>query len=169
MTLEIEAFNSDPNVILLKRWTTNCLRSQIANYKAATMFSRRNYWLGIPSAIFSAIVGTSVFAALGSESVDQEIQILIGIISVSAAVLAALQTFLRWGELAAKCRSTAAEYGAVKRQIDQMLSAKATGEKLDEETISVLRKQMDTLSRDAPVLPENIWDLARTEIPLAKK
>ena len=64
-------FDSDPNVVLLRHWLTNSRRSQIANYEAAALFLRRNYWLGIPTIILSAIVGTSVFATLESNVVGK--------------------------------------------------------------------------------------------------
>nr|CAP47564.1 putative integron gene cassette protein [uncultured bacterium] len=156
----------DPRVQLLQRWLTNARRSQIANYEAANMYSRRNYGLGIPAVLFSAVVGTSVFAALGS-SVSPEIQITVGIVSVIAAVLGALQTFLRWGELSSQCRSTAAEYGAIKREIGQIISFDESGGDIEEQSLSSIREKMDTLARDAPELPDHIWKRARVKVPLA--
>ena len=156
----------DPSVQLLQRWLTNARRSQIANYEAANMYSRRNYALGIPAVLFSAVVGTSVFAALGS-SVRPGIQITVGIVSVLAAVLGALQTFLRWGERSSQCRSTAAEYGAIKREISQIISSHDSGRDFEDRAITSIREKMDTLARDAPELPDRIWKRARVNVPLA--
>jgi hypothetical protein len=155
-----------PQTELLLRWLTNCRRSQIANYTAAKNYLRGNYYLGVPAVLFSAIVGTSVFAALGT-SVEKPLQILVGIVSVLAAVLGALQTFLRWGELASKCRATAAEYGGIKRQIEQLLVSAHSGTTIADDAVSHIREQMDTLARDAPDLPAKIWDEARRVVPYA--
>ena len=160
--------NSNPNerkIVLLARWQRNCQRSSIGNYDAANIYTRRNYFLGIPAALLSAIVGTSVFAALGKQ-VDTKIQITVGGISVLAAVLGSLQTFLKWGELASKHRAAAAEYNALKRFIDQILARQSNEDPIDETEMDKIRIQMDTLARDTPELPAKIWADARKKIPL---
>jgi hypothetical protein len=150
---------------LLSSWRMGALRSQIGNYHAANYFSALNYWLGIPAVVFAAVVGTSVFAALG-RTVDSTTQILIGMTSVLAAVLAALQTFLGLGDRAAKHRATAAAYGALKRSIDQQLSMQ-NDEAVDisESTVTAFRKRMDALAKEAPELPEKHWNRAVWKVP----
>jgi hypothetical protein len=160
---------NDPRAQLLLRWLRNCLRAQIGNYEAAGLFTRRNYLLGVPAVLLSAAVGTSVFAALGSKNVDPLIQMAVGGISVLAAVLSALQTFFRWGELASKHRAAAAEYGAVKREIDELLARYAAGADVLDEDVTRVRERMDTLSRDVPELPESTWRRARVSIRLARE
>lgn len=152
----------EPTQELLMRWRRNCLRSQIANYKAANQFTKRNYFLGIPSILFSTFVGTSVFATLQQEKLNMYFQISLGLVSVGAALLASLQTFFKWGELAAKFKSAGVEYGALKRDIDALL---ALEKPIEESTITPIRLKMDTLSRDAPELPEKIWCQVRNELP----
>lgn len=146
-------------VLLL--WQRNCKRSQIANYSAAARYLKRNYWLGIPTVVFSTIVGTSVFAALGEDSIKPGIQIAVGMISILSAVFAALQTFFKWGELAAKCQSTASSYGAVKRLITQLIAGGR--EHITEDSVSGIRQQMDMLAREGPELPQDIWQRVRAE------
>jgi hypothetical protein len=165
-----EAASFDPDSEnMLVRWTTNCKRSQIANYEAAAHYSKRNKCLGIPTVICSSIVGAGIFSNVGNSNADQGVQILVGFISIFAATLAALQTFLQFGDNAAKCRVAAAEYGALKREIDQLLVAcRSQRLQLDENTVSQIRSKMDTLSRDSPSIPEDIWERARTIVPLAK-
>ena len=82
---------------------------------------------------------------------------LLFVLAVAAALLSALQTFLGYGDLASRTRATAAEYGSIRREIDQML---ATGGEFDADAVSVLRQRMDTLAREAPVIPDRIWDYA---------
>ncbi|MEM8562996.1 MAG: DUF4231 domain-containing protein, partial [Pseudomonadota bacterium] len=149
---------------LLARWQRNCLRSQIANYEAANVFTKRNYWLGIPTIVLTTAVGTGIFASLQDENVSTWLKIVLGMISMLAAVLAALQTFFKWGELAAKFQAAGSEYGALKRELDQYL---ATGEPLTEDTVTSIRERMDTLSRDAPECPKKVWESARRKIPTA--
>lgn len=156
---------TDSPILLLKHWRTNCSRSQIANYKAGNLASQWNYLLGVPTVILSATVGTSVFAALGNK-VDASVQIAVGAISVLAAALAALQTFLKFGERSQKFKSTAAEYGAVKRQIDQLLS---NPNEINPSVLDRVRERMDTLAKEGPEIPQRIWSHAMVVRPTAGK
>jgi hypothetical protein len=161
---------SDPRAQLLLRWLRNCLRAQIGNYEAAGLFTRRNYWLGVPAVLLSAAVGTSVFAALGKNVENYPlIQMAVGAIAVLAAVLSALQTFFRWGDVASKHRAAAAEYGALKREIDELLARYAAGADVLDEDVTRVRERMDTLSRDVPELPESTWRKARASIRPARE
>lgn len=157
-------FEKRPLVAMLHLWQTNCRRSQIANYKAMSHFGRRNYFFGVPTVALSAFVGTSVFASLNAGS-EVQYPIVIGAMSVLASVLAALHTFFRWGELAAKSKAAAAEYGILKREIDQILANAATGEEIGDDSVTGIRKNMDAISRSAPDLPNKIWTAATKEIP----
>lgn len=157
--------NINDSKILLERWRTNCLRSQIANYRAASKYSRKNYYLGIPTIILAAAVGTSVFATIGSNVESTIIKLIVGGVSVLASVLAALQTFLKWGELASKHRTTAAEYGSIKRQLDQALAMDPNGNSVQDSQLTEIRTQMDTLSRETPEVPESIWVAVRKKFP----
>lgn len=153
---------------LLVRWQTNCQRSAVANYDAANVSARKNYLLGVPAILFSAIVGTSVFAALVENEVSPVIQVFVGLVSMLAAVLSALQTFFNWGEVSSKHQAAAAEYNALKRRIDQILVFSQDGQAINEEEFDRIRSQMDTLARDTPTLPASIWARARRNIPIAR-
>ena len=158
---------SNDNLEMLARWRTNCRRSQVANYESANRCSNRNYFLGIPTVVLSAIVATGVFASLG-QKVELYIQIGVGLVGVVAAVLSSLQTFLKLDELAAKHRSIAAEYGAIKRHLDQEISRLRTGQEVSQQTINNIRERMDALSREGPVVPRVVWRKARAAIPTAE-
>jgi hypothetical protein len=95
-------------------------RKELAHYRAAEGDDRRNQWIGWPSVITSTIVATSIFAAL-NQSTEARTKIAAGFVAVVAAVLAALQTFLGYGERAEKHRLAGARYGKVRRQLDGLL------------------------------------------------
>src|SRR5207248_3345936 len=57
---------------------------------------------------------------------DPRLQITTGIASVVAAVLAALQTFLGLSDRAEKHRLAGAKYGALGRQLEELLSTAQT-------------------------------------------
>src|SRR4051812_10822647 len=84
---------------VLVDWRHRARDAQYAHHLAADRFERLNYRLGIPAVVFSTVVGTAVFATLQKE-VDLRIKISVGLISVAAAILTALQTFMRFSERA---------------------------------------------------------------------
>src|SRR6202012_1161862 len=94
-----------------------CRSNQLQHYKAASHCDHVSYILGIPAVILSTVVGTTVFASL-QKQVSFKIQLFVGAVSVFAAILAALQTFLRHSERAEKHRSAAASYGGLRKQIE---------------------------------------------------
>src|SRR5690242_1384040 len=99
-------------VDLLREWTARAAASADAHYALCTRLSRSNIRFGVPVVVLTTFVGTSVFAAL-QHHVNTEVKILIGMVSVLAAVLASLQTVLRFGERAEKHRTAAEAWAAL--------------------------------------------------------
>jgi hypothetical protein len=145
---------------LLTRWYKRLRESQFSHYEAAKLLERRNLWFGIPVVVLSTVVGTSIFATLNATvekaTADIAFRIVIGMISVAAAVLAGLQTFLRFAERADKHRSIGAQAGALRREIEQLLAVGGT-EHLEADTLDNVRKEIDKLFADAPSVPELVW------------
>jgi hypothetical protein len=156
---------AEPTRALLARWRRNCLRSQIAHYKAAASNTGRHFILGAPCIGLSAIVGTSVFAALGKQ-VSTTPQIIVGSISVLAAVLAALQTFLQFNDKASKHRNTATVYGSIKREIDELLTLTGGEHPLNPECVRLVRQKMDTAASQAPPISESLWRSVHLVVPV---
>ena len=83
---------------LLAKWHRRCEESQYGHYTAELVFNKLNYLLGIPVVCLSALAGTSAFASLQADTTSEVIQIATGLVSMAAAILASLQTFLRFSE-----------------------------------------------------------------------
>jgi hypothetical protein len=143
---------------LLVRWLKRLRESQFAHNEAAKKFDRCRYFIGIPASILSTIVGTSVFASLG-KTVDPYMQIVVGLISVLAAVLSALQTLLRYSERAEMHRSSAVRYGCIRRRVEEVLATKNNDHELNTD-IDPIRKEIDDLAKDSPNFSDKIWDKA---------
>ena len=139
---------------LLQDWYRRAREAQFALYEAAKPLSRANYNLGIPVALLSAFVGTSIFATLQKDQADTRLRILIGIISVLAAVLASLQTFLRLSERAEKHRAAAVRYGALRRELE---AAIAKGGPYEDKLVAGVREKLDSISSDSPEIPARVW------------
>jgi hypothetical protein len=143
---------SNPEALLL-RWLKRSREASFAHYTAEARYSKFHYVIGIPAATLAAIVGTSVFASLDT-AVDTRTKIVIGMISIIAAILTGVQTFLRYSERAERHRKTAVDYGSIRREIEQVLVYPNT---VSTETVAAIRKRLDETAEIAPNVPRSIW------------
>jgi hypothetical protein len=123
------------DIRLLQTWLKRTRESQIGHYAAAEKNSVRHLYIGIPAAIFSAVVGTAVFSALGSsQELDIRLRFLVAAISIVTAILTGCQTFLRFSEKSDAHRAAAAKFAELRRFIEQSLSfpASITSTRADE-------------------------------------
>lgn len=131
-------------------------RAQIGHADAATAYAARAKWLGIPVVVLSALVGTSVFATLTKQA-PLWLQILTGMVSVTAAVLAAVQTFLRSGDVAGEHRAASRDFGALRRHIAQVGAVGCTPREDLMHSIDDIRRRYDEVSAASPNIPRSIW------------
>jgi hypothetical protein len=95
--------------------------------------------------------------------VDLSLRILIGVVSVLAAVLASLQTFLRLAERAEKHRAAAEEWSSIRREIAEMLALHpdylaTRGDPKD--YLDRLRRRMDRVAAQSPEMGDRAWSRA---------
>lgn len=148
----------------LQHWSLNAKRAQKMNYASAEYYSRRHLLLGIVATILTTIVGTSVFLTLET-NVAIGWKIATGLLSITAAVLASLQTFLQYGEKAGAHTATAAEYGAVKRQLEQSLIMARAGNVNIDAILTPIREKMDRLAQQGPQPPECVYKKSMAVMP----
>jgi hypothetical protein len=91
---------------LLREWRRRLRWNCAIHYEAAKPLLRGNVLLGIPVVIFTTLAGLTVFASIGT-SLYPWWKVAVGIVSIAAAALASLQTFLKLAERAETHRSTA--------------------------------------------------------------
>ncbi|MGH8564184.1 MAG: SLATT domain-containing protein [Gammaproteobacteria bacterium] len=113
---------------LLSDWYRRVRRAQIAYTRSAARFERLHYYLGLPTVVLSAFVATSIFTT------NLTLKSIALLASVIAAILAGLQTFLRFSERAERLRVVGAEYGSLRREIEQKLNFPPKGEELEKYT-----------------------------------
>jgi hypothetical protein len=101
-------------------------------------------------------VGTTVFATL-QKQVNLWVQLAVGAVSVLAAVLAALQTFLRYSERAEKHRATAAAYAAVRHRLEETTNIPVAVRGPLKKFLDEIEGQMGSLAQSAPNVPESVW------------
>jgi multisubunit Na+/H+ antiporter MnhF subunit len=146
---------------VLRDWYRRARESQFAHYAAASRYAMLARLLGIPSVVLSAAAGTALFASLQKETASFDLRLVLGLVSVLAGVLAALQTFLGFGERADRHRTAASAYGAVRRDIEQHRALPPQTAESVEALLSRLRGRLDAIAEKAPDVPERTWNTAR--------
>jgi hypothetical protein len=140
---------------LLTGWLIHSHKARDRHDLASRTYAKGQVALGIPSLIVSTVVGTSVFSALSSKEVPP---LWVGLLSILAAVLAALQTFLDFGGRSDKHRNAAVKYKSSIRMVEQALVKLKQGGAFDDEQLETIRTTLDTLEDAAPVVMPKIHD-----------
>ena len=142
---------------LLCDWHNRAAAASDAHYRLANRCRRRNVALGVPVVVFSTIVGTSLFATLNDANVSSRARLVIGAVSVAAAVLAALQTFLRFAERAERHVVAADWYAAVRRGTAEALALPPPAREPPAVHLPKVRKEMSRVGQQAPEIPAAMW------------
>ncbi|MBK8019169.1 MAG: DUF4231 domain-containing protein [Betaproteobacteria bacterium] len=130
------------------------------HYKAAQRFSSLNFVFGLPTVVFATIVGTSVFATLQS-SPDLWWKIAVSAMSIAAAILSGLQSFLGYNEKAEKHRAAGSKYNAIGRELELWLAQAQE----DLTRLEAIRQRIDSLAKESPHIPASV----NSNLPDAEK
>ena len=141
-------------VQLLENWHKRVYAAQSAHYATSDLFRALNYVIGIPAVVFSSIVGTAIFAGLQHDSPKATV---VACVSIVAAVLAGLQTFLRFPERAAHHATAADWYSAIRRDIEETLHLPVESRGKAKDCLDRIRKEMNRVAQDAPELNVRLW------------
>lgn len=147
------AWNADVEA-LLEDWRRRVYAAQSAHYASADRFRMLNYVVGVPAVIFSSVVGTALFAGLEKDSPRTW---LIASTSILAAVLGALQTFLRFAERATLHATAADWYSAIRRDIEEILHLPVEDRGTPKDCLDEVRKEMNRAAQDSPELSARQW------------
>jgi hypothetical protein len=142
---------------LISDWRAQACSNQDLHARAAKHYRKMHYWLGIPVVVISSAVGSVAFASLHEQGNDR-IRLAAGIISMVAAILASLQTFLGFGERAEKHRAVGIGYERVRQEIEEIQGLPVHLRGNVKERLDVLREKMDALADDSPEVPRALSD-----------
>lgn len=140
---------------LISLWHRRNQHVQHAHYECARRFHRWHLWLGLPAIAVSTVVGTAVFASI-SQQPNPLVQLAAGLLSVTAAVLSGLQTFLKYPELAEKHRLAAAKFANLTHRIELLASRQAESEADIFAELKSIEEVWNKLREESPTLPSRI-------------
>ncbi|MDF7799905.1 RNA pyrophosphohydrolase [Pontiellaceae bacterium B1224] len=147
---------------LLKKWRSNLKDSQIAHYRTAEKFKRLNYYLGIPVIAFSVFVSSNMFSELQSDQSSTRVEVGIGLVGVLAAILASIQTFLRFPERAEIHRSMGVKFSLLKKDVDKFLALHAEDNSGVDEGIEEIKSKWDEIVTEAPTVSNKLWSKVKS-------
>ena len=148
---------TEPERALLAEWEADIRVICHGHYHAATKLDRMSYWIGIPTIILASAVGSSAFASV-SERLSQWPGIAGGTASLAAAGLAAAPLFLRHPERAERHRATAARFGTLLREIEQVQVLPPSDSAALNTWCKDFRERRDEIARDTAAVPHRIWN-----------
>src|SRR5687767_7886895 len=148
---------TDEAEALLREWGDRAAAAKRCHYELVETYRRRHTRLGIPVVVISSLVGTSLFATLGEPEVSQVLRLTAGLVSVVAAVLAGVQTFLRYSELAERHMIAADWYAACQRRVEQVLAIPAEDRTEPAKTLDEVRKELARIGQHSPEIGEKRW------------
>ena len=143
---------------LLTDWTQHLRISRATHYETAKKLSNTNILIGISAIVLSAIVGTSILATV-QETINTNLKIVAGLISVFAAVLGGMQTLLRLEDRAEKHRACGARYSALIREIEEVLAFYQKG-RIPVDRVKNIREQYDKVTLEAPSTSQRVYEKA---------
>jgi hypothetical protein len=147
---------------LLLKWIRRARESQASHYDMADRLNRRGRWLGVSVIGITSLIGTSAFLSLVTTAVSSALRLIVGMTSVVAAVLAALQTFLRYAERAEQHRAAGARYGAVRRKLEAIYAGDADAR--NGHYLRSVRDELDRIAEDVPNVPFAVFRRAQEDL-----
>lgn len=141
---------------VLKEWHERLTTLHRAHKRAAAIYERQSRLLGLSTTVLSAVVGTTIFTTL-QETPTIAVRAIVGLISVAAAVVAAVQTFLKLPDLAQRHNSAARQFGDLRRRVERLQATGGHGEDLGQ-ILAKLDDDWFTLSETAPVIEQALHD-----------
>ena len=150
---------------LLRKWNRQIIKRSRAHLEVSRVFNRRNYQLGIPTVILSAVTATGGIATFencdpndpNSKCVVFEwLRLAFGVLAIFSGILASLHTFLNYQKRAEKHKTAANKYEAMYREIDTLILAPPSMRGDPVIKLQTIKTQYDNIVERFPSLPHDI-------------
>src|SRR6266550_1479232 len=124
--------------------------------------------LGVPIIVLTTVVGTSVFASLQNAKVPTTVRVVVGSISIIAAVLSSLQTFLRYGMRSEGHRIATIRYETLRRDISELLALPRQARPDPVRQLDSVRQRLDRYAKESPTIDERPWAKLERQFHLSR-
>jgi hypothetical protein len=147
---------------LLKSWRDDLGHMMRTQYLLSAKIRLLNYILGIPTIIIAMLVASYIFFTI-NQDVGFWVKMLFGLLSLLMAILASLQTFLKYSVQAENHRNASARYQALYKGIDQLIVIPPKDEASLGEWCDKLRERWDELNLEAPSIARKFKEESASE------
>lgn len=151
---------------LLKAWRDELGSMMPMHYALSAKIRLMNYVLGVPIIIIAMLVASYIFFTINQETAFW-VKMLFGLLTLLIAILASLQTFLKYSEQAGNHRNASVRYQALFNGIDQLLVIPPKDDAALGEWCDKLRERWDALNLEAPSIARRFKPEAGTETELS--
>lgn len=144
-----------------KRVEEDSLYSAKGHFVAANFWTNFRLWIGVPTAILSAIAGASALSQFDNHNV------IAGILAITVTALTAVTTFLNPNEKANSHQSAGNKYNSLRNKARIFFEIDSCGESANQELIKrakELTKKRDELNQNSPQIPRWAYKKARKGI-----
>ena len=148
---------------VIATWYRRARESQLSHYKVAALYTTRSRMLGVATVILSALTGSTLFATLHESAANPMVRLVLGLFSMAAAAMAALQTSLGYSERANQHRAAGALYGSIRREMECYQAFPPTAQDEVVVILDALRTRLDEASNTAPDVPRRLWQQVKNE------
>jgi hypothetical protein len=142
---------------LYESWHRRSAAAETGHRRMSERMRRRYVLLGIPIVILTTVVGTSVFASLQHDTVSTPLRILVGSLSILAAVMSSLQAFLRYGTRAEGHRIATIRYETLRRDMSETLAIPRASRPDTVRELDSVRQRLDRYAKESPIVDERLW------------
>jgi hypothetical protein len=154
---------------LLETWRQRAQKVQRAHYRSASRLESLNLWLGIPVIVLNTMIGGGIFAILEEQlNIQAVMKIVVATLSITAAILVSLQTFLRPAERAERHRQFAYQFGEMQREIERYQSFGLPTSQDPSAFFEAIDNRWNELVKDSPLALESAWREAENLRQLGK-
>jgi len=135
----------------LDKWDNQVNRAQTAHYAEASRLQGWHFTIGITIMVLSTALLAVTFTDL-----RRPWSVVLAVTNLSVAVLAGLQTFVRFAQRAEQHRSAAVRFGALRRELEHYRQQQASGA-AGEQALTAFRQKWDQLSEQSPQVSSRLW------------
>ena len=144
---------------LLQGWLLHAHKGRDRHDEASRRLNRNRTALGIGTIVFSALAGlSSVVVEPLPSSWRPWVSLSISICGFTAALLASIQTFLRYEERIEQHHLAGARYKNTIRALEQVMIAPHSESLVTHQWLDDFRRSLDKLDSESPVVPRKVYD-----------
>lgn len=148
----------------LDQWLNGIRISHISHHHAASHNTKMHKAFGIPVVIVTTAVGTTVFSSVGQHEQNVALTIVTGLLSIAAAILSTLQTFLGYSANAERHKISASKYGMLRRELELFIEDQDVSKEAFKDFTQSFRMRWDAVDQESLPIPERIHEKSLAQI-----